>query len=739
VLRARLDAIKESWRLGTPADACAALSADAELRANKPALLDLAYEEFRIRVEAGEEVDVEAFCERFPAFRTSLRRELKFNSIISELKESLAVPTGEAGGRLRQPPQPQRWPQTGEIVGDLLLLRELGRGAFARVFLAAEESTGDRLVAVKLSLEGGDEARTLGRMAHPNVVPVLSCRRDLETGLTMVCMPFLGSATLEDVLDWRQSRSDKTPRAAGELLEAVRAAAGPEDTLAAVDATVDERLQRGSYTAGVLHLGAQLAGALAFLHAAGVLHRDLKPSNVLLGPDGRPRLLDFNLAVGLERHGAPVGGTLAYSAPEQIKTMLGQDPGAPPDGRSDVYALAVILHELLTGRHPFGPLVGGLPPEELGPMLLERQQAGGSRLRVDDLDPAATRLLERCLAFDPQDRPASAAELMDGLRAYFHRRRRLRRWIGRHRWAILAVAACLVVGVLATPWPSFKPQTSAYGRGRDAFNAGRYDEALEDFSQAVGATPEDPRYRFAHACALMKRAAASTGRQAADLRSAARIEFQMPQGDPHEGLAHLCAAYCSAHEGDHGLALAHIDRAVQAGYPSTVVVYNNRAYSYIQRKRLDEAAAALTAIMPEDCKLAAVRCNRARLALEYRLSHPETPLHPSALEDVCTAARAEPTPAYLLLYAAYLHALAVKDAPLMAGSAALRDRDGAMGVNFLRRALEQGVDSGSLANKCLDSLRDRADFQTLLRNPPKRQAQAQETIALIDPISTLPD
>ena len=120
-LRARLDAIKESWRLGTPADACAALSADAELRANKPALLDLAYEEFRIRVEAGEEVDVEAFCERFPAFRTSLRRELKFNSIISELKESLAVPTGEAGGRLRQPPQPQRWPQTGEIVGDLLL------------------------------------------------------------------------------------------------------------------------------------------------------------------------------------------------------------------------------------------------------------------------------------------------------------------------------------------------------------------------------------------------------------------------------------------------------------------------------------------------------------------------------------------------------------------------------------------------------------------------------------------
>src|SRR4029077_1131490 len=81
------------------------------------------------------------------------------------------------------------------------LLEEIGRGAFSRVYLAREQSLGDRLVVVKATPLGPREAHTLGMLQHPQIVPVHSVQRDEQLGLTALCMPFLSRVSLFDVMD----------------------------------------------------------------------------------------------------------------------------------------------------------------------------------------------------------------------------------------------------------------------------------------------------------------------------------------------------------------------------------------------------------------------------------------------------------------------------------------------------------------------------------------------------------
>src|SRR5206468_1825944 len=113
-------------------------------------------------------------------------------------------------------------------------------------------------------------------------------------------------------------------------------------------------LEGRSYIEVILILGSQLADGLGHAHRRGILHRDLKPANILFTDEGRPMLLDFNLAEDTkQRHAAEraaIGGTLPYMAPEHLeayRTGKGQ-----LDERCDIFSLGVILFELLTGRHP---------------------------------------------------------------------------------------------------------------------------------------------------------------------------------------------------------------------------------------------------------------------------------------------------------------------------------------------------------------------------------------------------
>src|SRR4029077_6019459 len=126
--------------------------------AERSDLIDRAYEEYCERLDAGDAVEPDEFCARFPAFETSLRRLLQAHNNLEndpELLRELSV----------------RWPEPGETFLGYRLLSELGRRAFARVSLAQELAVGGRLVAAKLSLHDDREADTLGRLHHPNVVP----------------------------------------------------------------------------------------------------------------------------------------------------------------------------------------------------------------------------------------------------------------------------------------------------------------------------------------------------------------------------------------------------------------------------------------------------------------------------------------------------------------------------------------------------------------------------------------
>jgi serine/threonine protein kinase len=195
-----------------------------------------------------------------------------------------------------------------------------------------------------------------------------------------------------------------------------------------------------------LELMGQLAEGLAAVHACGLLHRDLKPDNVLVGDDGRPRLVDFGLAAPLASADlAGVSGTLPYMAPEQARGEAERI-----DARTDVYGLGAVLYQLLTGRPPHQ----GATQEELWqaaragdvvpPRQLNRRVPG-----------AVNELCLRCLAKDPTQRFASAAELASAVH-------RLQGWY-RLRWPLATVAVLLAtaLGVGYTLWRGPHTDTTA--------------------------------------------------------------------------------------------------------------------------------------------------------------------------------------------------------------------------------------------------------------------------------------
>src|SRR5262249_30733938 len=117
-------------------------------------------------------------------------------------------------------------------------------------------------------------------------------------------------------------------------------------------------LLRGySYVQAVIWTVAQLAEGLHHAHQRGILHRDIKPSNILISAEGQPLLLDFNVSqdAGGDAAQAVLGGTVAYAAPEHLRALLLRTPEAlgQVDRRSDIYALGLVLTEMLIGRRLF--------------------------------------------------------------------------------------------------------------------------------------------------------------------------------------------------------------------------------------------------------------------------------------------------------------------------------------------------------------------------------------------------
>jgi serine/threonine-protein kinase len=273
---------------------------------------------------------------------------------------------------------PEAW--VGRLIDHKYAIeRVLGVGGMGMVFRAKRVLVGD-VVALKVLfprfLESPlqrrlfeDEAIAAARLAHPNVVTVFDAELSNETGVAYIAMELLEGQPLKDLLKAR------APMPAAE----------------------------------VAAIGAQICEALVAAHGARIIHRDLKPDNVFLealpGGGTRVKLVDFGIAAMLDA--APrddqnrLFGTLRYMAPEQCM-------GGPVDARADLYALGVVLYEMLTRKRATGKTVTAVLQDVVVPPndLLEPERR---------MPAALEALVLSLLAKRPEGRPASAAEVRDAL------------------------------------------------------------------------------------------------------------------------------------------------------------------------------------------------------------------------------------------------------------------------------------------------------------------------------------
>lgn len=462
-------------------------------------LVALIYEEFCLREEEQGKAEPDEYYARFPEVAPQLRRVLDIHGLVGSGATTALHISEESEVAL---------PETGQTIGGFHLVEELGRGAFARVFLAQERQLADRPVALKVTRNGSPEPRTLARLQHTHIVPIYSYRTDPATDLHLLCMPFFGRVTLAHLLDDPQV---KTARHAAEVLE----------SLDRLDPPARDRSRRGPscrkhfatlpYARALAWWGAGLAEALQHAHDRGILHRDIKPSNVLVTPDGMPMLLDFNLAQS-ERAGAEdsepaaLGGTLAYMAPEHLEALADGDPDRV-DGRADLYALGVVLFEAM-GTRPFP----AQPGQGAGSLAQALQRAADDRRRGaprlgathDEAPPAFEAVVRKCLEPDPADRYPDAAALAEDLRAVAEDRplrwareplpSRTVRWVRRNRIR-MAVAAPALLTLLALAFAIFQAKVAAVDRrhevslalleGKSAESQGRYDLAAASYQTAM--------------------------------------------------------------------------------------------------------------------------------------------------------------------------------------------------------------------------------------------------------------
>jgi serine/threonine protein kinase len=375
-----------------------------ELLENGEPPCDLIYEEYHIRRTAGETVTPRDYYQRFPRSADALRRLMG--------TEDLSVSTQLGAGRRIE------GFTVGQKLDDFDLLVELGKGAFGSVFLARQISM-QRMVALKLSADKGNEPQTLATLEHPNIIRVYDQRTLPGQRVRLLYMQFAPGGTLAEVV--KHVRATPAPARNGSLLAtAVNESLAKSGTGFSENAAWQRRMAACPWPETVCRLGIQLANALDHAHHQGVLHRDVKPANVLLAADGAPKLADFNISFCSQLDGASpaayFGGSLAYMSPEQIEACNPSHDRKPEDldGRSDLYALAVVLWELLFGERPFGEDDMEFGWTAMLTAMADRRRREKPIAPTGSRDAVTTRLervLRNTLSADRDQRPADGAAL----------------------------------------------------------------------------------------------------------------------------------------------------------------------------------------------------------------------------------------------------------------------------------------------------------------------------------------
>src|SRR5207248_1908946 len=253
--------------------------------------------------------------------------------------------------------------------GRYRIIRKLGAGGMANVYLAEDQELGRR-VAIKIldDRHAADdsfierfrrEAKNAAGLSHPNIVSIYD--RGEAEGTYSIAMEYLSGRSLKELIVSR----------------------GPTPIRIAIDYT------------------RQMLAALGFAHRHGIVHRDIKPHNVVVDSDGRLKVTDFGIARSGASQMTEVGsiiGTAQYLSPEQAR-------GSPVDQTSDLYSVGVVLYEMLTGQVPFT----GDTPLEIAMKHLSEVPKPPSELRPDiphDLD----LIVLRALAKNPDERYQTADE-----------------------------------------------------------------------------------------------------------------------------------------------------------------------------------------------------------------------------------------------------------------------------------------------------------------------------------------
>ena len=292
--------------------------------------------------------------------------------------------------------------RAGVRVGKYELIRELGRGAMGRVFLARDTKLGRRVAIKFLNADHlGDrfmvEARTTAKCAHENIVVIHDVSE--HEGRPYMVLEYLEGQTLRELL--------------GRPLSAHRA----------------------------VELVIPVVRAMVQAHSAGIVHRDLKPDNIFVTSSGTIKVLDFGIAkllnrrtVGIDKRSAPLPlgledtaitrdgvilGTMPYMSPEQWQVRDRSDGSdLDVDHRSDIWAVGIILYEMLCGRHPLAPL----SRERLAVVSDLSVPMPSLPVRVPrDL----ARIIDVCLEKHKHERLDSANDLLTRLQALVHHDRRL--------------------------------------------------------------------------------------------------------------------------------------------------------------------------------------------------------------------------------------------------------------------------------------------------------------------------
>jgi serine/threonine protein kinase/Flp pilus assembly protein TadD len=399
------------------------------------AIATICFEDFRARRHRGRSL-MAARWSRFPAVRSqSWFVELQTGS--SQLEASAVFEPDEKSGNASQVATSScSAPSTSlfdsEILGDFELVALLGQGAFSKVYLARQVPLGSRYVAVKVVDQPLREASHLARLQHTGIVPLYSCHRTRDKWI--LCFPYSGSATLADWLKGETTPGSRTGRslvatihnAQNRIREATfsegsstvpsKPDADPRTSLRAWHQAAVQPLNHlaaMSATRFSLWMAGRLASALAHAHQRGIVHGDLKPANILIRNDGEPALIDFNLSQITDA--APKswrGGTLPYMAPEQLGAMISRTTG-PAREQSDIFALGVILFELVEGHLPFD---GPASTAETDVLLAVRNRSSLPEFRERQTCTEGLRsIIRKCLADDPTRRYSSAVTLLEDL------------------------------------------------------------------------------------------------------------------------------------------------------------------------------------------------------------------------------------------------------------------------------------------------------------------------------------